>query len=345
MAESNDSTSLVPAPGQAPAIVTSETASVAVAAREKAAVEARYLVAMHRPRNPDQARVRLMQRCEVPRFAELAEYEKPVGGNKKARGGSIRLMEEIARQWGNIDVQTTVVFDDDERRIIRVTATDLESNYPASIDVILEKTVERKSPRQGDEIMSQRVNSKNETVFRIRADEDAFLVKQGANVAKARREMIRAIVPGDLVDEALEKCQATRRSEVKRDPAAARKRIADSFFQLGVMPHQLCEYLGIPSLEAVTEAQLEVLRAIYTAIRDGETTWRDIEAESAEEKQSRTTASIVQQTKATAGDLRDRVKNSRTTGGKPNGDPAMAQELERQRAMDEEDAGRGEGKK
>ena len=340
MAEQTDSTALVPAPGAAPAIVT-ETASVAVAAREKAAVEARYLVAMGRPRNPDLARTRLMKRCETPRFADLAEYSKPVGGNKKATGGSIRLMEEIARQWGNIDVQSTIVFDDEERRIIRVTATDLESNYPASIDVILEKTVERKNPRPGEEIVSQRVNSKGETVFRIKADEDAFLVKQGANVAKARREMIRAIVPGDLVEEALERCMATRRSEVKRDPSAARKRIADSFYQIGVMPNSLCDYLGKPSLEAVTEAELEVLRAIYTAIRDGETTWREVEAETEEEKLSRTTAKIVEQTKATAGDLRDRVKNSRTTAKPNGGDPAVAQELERQRQMDEEDARRG----
>lgn len=322
------------APGQAPAIVTAETASVAVAAREKAAVEARYLVAMHRPRNPDQARTRLMLRCDVPRFADLAEYEKPVGQGKKARGGSIRLMEEIARQWGNIDVQTTVVFDDDERRIIRVTATDLESNYPASLDVILEKTVERKSPRAGEEIMGQRTNSKNETVFRIRADEDAFLVKQGANVAKARREMIRAIVPGDLVDEALERCQATRRSEVKKDPTAARKRIADSFYQLGVMPNQLCDYLGIGSLEAVTEAQLEVLRAIYTAIKDGETNWKEVEAESADEKQSRTASSVATQTAVKQADLRERIGANKKP--KSGSDPEWEAERLRQRELDEE---------
>ncbi len=328
-----ESTGVALQPGQAAPIVTAETASVAVAAREKAAVEARYLVAMGRPRNPDMARTRLMTRCEVPRFAELAEYSKPVGGGKKATGGSIRLMEEIARQWGNIDVQSTIVFDDAERRIIRVTATDLESNYPASIDVILEKTVERRAPRQGDEIVSERINSQGAKVYRIVADEDTFLVKQGANVAKARREMIRAIVPGDLVDEALEKCLVTRRSEVKRDPSLARKRIADSFYQLGVMPNQLCEYLGKPSLEGVTEAELEVLRAIYTAIKDGETTWSEIEGETAEEKQSRTTATIVQTTKAGAADLRERVRNSRTNGTKTASE-LPPEEIERQHAMD-----------
>lgn len=263
----------VAAPGQQLPAPTGETASSAVAAREKASVEARYVVALHRPRNPDQARIRLLARCKSPLFAEAAEYSKPVGGGKKAKGASIRMMEELARQWGNIDVQSPVVFDDPERRIVRVSATDLESNYAASVDVILEKTVERRSPRDGEEIVSSRTNSQGVPVYRIRADEDAFLVKQNSNLAKTRRECIRAIVPGDLVEEALRACADTRASEVKQDPAGARKRLADAFYAVGVMPAQLCEYLGKPSLEAVTDAEIEVLRALYAGIRDGETTW------------------------------------------------------------------------
>lgn len=264
-------------PGQAAPIgARGETSSSAIAAREKAAVEARFLVALHRPRNPDLARTRLLARCMAPLFAEVAQYSKPVGGGKKATGASIRMMEEIARQWGNVDIQATVVFDDRERRTITVTATDLESNYSGSVDVILEKTVERRSPRDGDEVLGSRVNSTGATVYRIAADEDAFLVKQNANIAKARRECIRAIVPGDLVDEAMQVCADTRRGEVRKDPAAARKRLADAFYALGVMPDQLCELLGKPSLEAVTEAEVEYLRAIYAGMKDGEATWADI---------------------------------------------------------------------
>lgn len=56
-------------------------------------------------------------------------------------------------------------------------------------------------------------------------------------------------------------------------------------------------------------------------------------------------ADIAAQTAASAGDLRDRVKNARTTASaKIDNDPAMQAELERQRIMDEEDAGRGERK-
>lgn len=262
----------------AASVQATETSSSAVAAREKAAVEARFLVAISRPRNPDLARQRLLRRCESPVFADVAEYSKPIGG-KKVTGGSIRLMEEIGRQWGNIDIRADITFDDQERRIVHVSATDLETNYSQSVDVILEKTVERKFPKQGETVLSSRTNSKGETVYRIEADEDSFFTKQNANVAKARREMIRAVVPGDLVEEAISVARNTRRNEDAKDPAGSRKRIADSFFQIGVMANQLCEYLEKPSLEAVTDAEVEVLRQLYTSIKEGETTWTEIIAD------------------------------------------------------------------
>jgi hypothetical protein len=259
-------------------VAVAETSSSAVAAREKASVEARFLVAINRPRNFDVARQRLIRRCESPEFAEVAEYSKPIGG-KKVTGGSIRLMEEIARQYGNIDVRGTVTFDDRERRIVHVSATDLETNYSQSVDVILEKTVERRSPRTGDVVISSRANSRGDTVYRIEADEDTFFVKQNAAVAKARREMIRAVVPGDLVEEALRTATETRQSRDAKDPAGARKAIADAFFKVGVMASQLAEYLDKPSLEAITQAELEMLRQIYTAIKEGETTWAEVMAD------------------------------------------------------------------
>jgi hypothetical protein len=272
--DNNAGTSLVPAERSLPT-QQAETSSTAVAARAKAAVEARYLMALQSPRNIDLARQRLLQRCESPFFASVAEYSKPIGG-KKVTGASIRLMEEIARQYGNIDVQSTITFDDAERRIINVTAIDLESNYAQSQDIILHKTVERKHPKSTDTVIRSRLNSRNEMVYLIEADEDAFIVKQNAMISKTRREMIRAVVPGDLTEEALEHTRATRRNVDAKDPAGARKAVADAFFRAGVTARQLADYLEKPNLEAITDAELEVLRQIYTAIREGETTWKEV---------------------------------------------------------------------
>lgn len=323
---SSNGSALVPA---APVAIV-ETAASAVAAREKAAVEARYLVALHRPRNPDNARLRLLARCESPIFSEVAEYAKPVGGGKKATGASIRMMEEVARQWGNIDVQSQVTFDDPDRRNIRVTATDLESNYAASVDVILEKTVERRNPRQGEEVVGSRTNSTGQTVYRIRADEDSFLVKQNAAISKARRECIRAVVPGDLVEEAMHRCADTRRGEVKKDPAAARKRLADAFFSLGVMPGQLCEYLGKPSLEGITEAEIEILRVIFASIKEGDTTWPEV----MEEKRPSATNGEAKSEGRGTSSLKDKLQR------KAPAEPAAEPEFQDDRELVETEGGR-----
>ena len=55
-----------------------ETASAAVAAQSKAMVEARYIMAMQRPRNWDQVRQDLIKECRRPSFAhnKSAFYRK-----------------------------------------------------------------------------------------------------------------------------------------------------------------------------------------------------------------------------------------------------------------------------
>lgn len=250
-----------------------ETASSAVAAREKAAVEARFLVALHRPRNPDTARVRILNACKRPRFAEGAKYAKPVGGSKVV-GPSIRFVEEALRQWGNIDIQTPVVFDDDERRIVRVSVTDLETNTSFSSDVTLTKTVERRNPKNGDEIVRQRTNSTGQTVYIVRADEDAFLNKQNAGISKAIRNNGLRVVPSDVVEEAMDEVEETLHNEDAKDPSATRKRLTDAFYALGVMPEHIAALLG-HALESMTPAELTLLRTIYTALKDNETTWAE----------------------------------------------------------------------
>lgn len=251
-----------------------ETSSSAVAAREKAAVEARYLMAMGRPRNPDQARLRILDACKRPRFAETAIYAKPVGA-KSIEGLSVRFAEEARRGWGNLDVTSMIVFDDAERRIYRVTTTDLETNASESQDVVIEKFVERSSVRSGQTVVSTRTNTGGRTVYRIEADEDALLNKVNAQISKARRNGILAMIPSDIREEAEEQVRATRKRRDAEDPAGARKRILDSFWSIGVTAEQVAEFIGKP-LEQVNPAELDLLRSVYTAVKDGEATWADV---------------------------------------------------------------------
>jgi len=249
-----------------------ETTSTAVAAREKAAVEARFLVAIKRPRNPDQARLRILDACRRPRFAESARYSKPVG-DKRVTGLSIRFAEEAARAWGNIDVAGVIVFDDHKQRIYRITGTDLETNATQHQDVIVEKVVERRKVREGQTVIGSRTNSGGQKVYLIEANEDDLLNKSNAMISKARRNVILTLIPSDVCEEAEETVIAVLADRDSKDPAGARKQILAAFWGLGVTPEQVAELVG-KSLEALNPAELNLLRTIYTAVRDGETTWQ-----------------------------------------------------------------------
>lgn len=251
-----------------------ETASSAVAAQAKASVDARYLVAMRNPRSWDTVRLRILAACQRPGFAEVARYSKPVGG-KSVVGPSIRFAEEALRAMGNCYVETMVIFDDAERRIVRVTPTDLESNLSYPQDLLIAKTVERARVREGQTVITRRQNVKGETVYIIEATEDDLLVKQAALTSKAIRTGALRLLPSDIQEEAMEKVAETLLKEDAKDPTTAKKRLLDSFYSLGVEPSDIEDYLGHKT-EAVTPAELNLLRTVYTALRDGEATWADV---------------------------------------------------------------------
>lgn len=252
-----------------------ETTAVAVAATARALVEARYVMALQRPRDIDQVRVDILKHCKRPRFAEKAKWRRPVGDGKSAEGPSIRFTEAAALCMGNIDNSVAIVFDDQLKRIVRVAVTDLEKNVPYQADVTVEKTVERKSLKPGQVPLGSRINSYGQRVFVVEADEGALLVKQNAQVSKALRVLQLRVIPADLVEEAMDAVHETLKAEDRADPEAAKKKLIDSFTDVGVTPDRLKAFLGHPVAE-ITPAERDNLRAIYTAIKDGETTWAEV---------------------------------------------------------------------
>lgn len=259
-----------------------ETASTAVAEQARAQTNARYIVAERNPRDMDNMRVRLLADCKRPGFAAVARYSKPVGG-KPITGPSIRFVEAAIRHMGNVLVETPTVFDDPQKRIVRVALTDLETNTTYQADVVIEKTVERRQLRDGQIPLGSRTNSYGSTVYLVAASDDDLLVKSAALVSKAIRTLGLRIVPGDIVEEAMERCAETTQTRDAADPDAARKAVADNFATLGVLPSEIKAYLGC-DIGAASPAQLTELRAIFAAIRDGEAAWADVLASKAPER-------------------------------------------------------------
>lgn len=247
-----------------------ETAALAQAEQAKAAVQARYLMAMKNPRDWDTVRVRLEKECRRPGFAEVARYHKPIG--KGVEGLSIRFAEAAGRCMTNILVESHIVFDDADKRQIRVSVTDLEANLTYPIDVMLSKTVERRQLKPGEVALSVRMNSQNQPTYTLPATEDDILNKQNAQVSKAIRTAMLRILPGDIADGCEAIVLETLKNRDAADPDAAKKKILDAFASLNVMPGEIKVYLGHP-VEQLSQPEILELRALYTAIKDGEATW------------------------------------------------------------------------
>ena len=254
-----------------------DTAAAASAAHARALVEARYVVALKRPRDMDAVRARILKECMRPSFAAVARYVKPIGKDRSKwpTGPSVRFAEAAIRAMGNVTVDTTTTHDDAERRIVHVEVVDLESNVPYGLDVPVAKTIERKRAKEGDQIVGQRTNSYGEIVFILVGTDDDVLNKQAALVSKAIRTLALRLVPGDLIDEAMEQIMVTQSTEDAKDPDSARRKLFDAFGAIGVSIEQLKLYLGHDA-STLTPKETSDLRALYAALRDGETTWREV---------------------------------------------------------------------
>jgi len=249
-----------------------ETASGAMAAQAKAAEEASYLMALQRPRNLDQVRSELLRECRRPSFAQVARYRKPIG--QGIEGLSIRFVEQAMQIMGNLKSTQSTIYEDNEKRIISVSVTDYERNASHTTQLTIAKTVERRSPRSGQEIVSKRTNSSGQTVYLVKASEDELLNKQAALVSKAIRTNGLRLIPGWLQDEAEQVIIQTNSDNTAKDPDAEKRRLSDAFSDLNIMPQDLAEFLG-HDLGKVSPAELVELREVYTTIKDGQTTWQE----------------------------------------------------------------------
>jgi hypothetical protein len=249
-----------------------QMASVAMAAKSKALVEAKFTIAMHRPRNLMEARAKILEACKRPHFARTALYAKPVAGQKMI-GPSIRFAETAIQCMTNIDVSTTTVYEDEEKRTINIAVTDLESNLSYGKDVTIAKTVERRQLKEGQQAISQRLNTYGEKVYLVSATDDEIQNKIAAQESKVIRNCGLRLIPSDIIEEATETIYDTREKGSKaEDPASAIKKIADAFQTLNISPVELEKYLG-HGLATISRIELEDLRDIYQTIKDGEASW------------------------------------------------------------------------
>jgi hypothetical protein len=193
-----------------------------------------------------------------------------------------RFVETALRHYGNVLDEAAAIYEDAEKRIVRVTVTDLETNWTRHKDVLIRKTVERAQPRVNPatgepEFFGVRLNSRGGKVYEVAASDDDLLTKEGSLVSKALRTIGEKLIPVDIKEEALQLCRETLRDRAAKDPDAERKAIVDGFARLNVGAAELKTYLAGKGkdLASLSPEEMVELRKLWNAIRDGETTWSD----------------------------------------------------------------------
>lgn len=226
-------------------------------ARAVAQVKAQIIMARQFPRDPAAAMDRIFAECKRPKLAESATYAF-VRGRESVTGPSIRLAEVIARNWGNMEAGYTVLDRSNGRSVVSAFAWDLETNLRSEIQFEVKHW---RQTRSGG--------------YPLKEDRDIYELE--ANMAARRkRACILQLIPGDVVDAAVDACRATTNSKLvqsmedpkKRD--ATVRRLIDLFVGLGVSEGDLTDYIKVPAAEWTAD-HVAKLYDIYNGIKDNAT--------------------------------------------------------------------------
>lgn len=258
--------------------VRDESAVEAAAAEARALIEARFVMAMRRPRDIESFRAALLKEAARPTLAAVAIYRKPVGKRdgkmQFAEGLSVHFIRTAKSLFRNLHVDNAVTFENSQFRKIRVTVLDAEAGCTESTELVIEKAVERRYA-DGREILGERENSNGDKVYIVKSTEDELLVKQRAMIAKAERTMTEHLLPRDIMDEARAHIEAVQKKADSTDPDKAKRTIIDAFAQIDISPTDLAAYIG-HTLDRISPAELTELRGVYSTVKNGEGSWNDI---------------------------------------------------------------------
>lgn len=228
----------------------------AIADRAVAEIQAQVFMAKQFPRDENQARARILRSCQRPGLASKAIYTYPKGG-QRVTGPSIRLAEAIAQAWGNLDFNTVILEQRENESVCLSYCWDVETNTRASRSFIVPHKI---STKQGEKVLTD-----PREIYELAAN-------QGA---RRLRACILSIIPGDIVDEAIEACNVTLSGGNKRPLLDRLRELTDRFMTYYSVPLSSIErYFGYP-LDSFTEMDGVTLAGIYTALRDGASSRED----------------------------------------------------------------------
>ena len=216
--------------------------------REATEVQAMVIMAKQFPRDQIRAMDRILNACTRQSLAEGAVYSYPKGG-QNVEGPSIRLAEVLAQNWGNLDFGIRELSQANGESVVEAYAWDLETNV-----------------RQAKvfQVPHKRFSKSGSKTLTDPRDIYEVVANQGS---RRLRACILGVIPGDVVEKAVEQCSATLQSNVDLSPEGIKK-MAGVFAGFGVTIDMIQTRYQC-RIEAIRPAQYLELRKIYTSIKDG----------------------------------------------------------------------------
>ena len=213
-----------------------------------AEVQAQMIMARTNPRDQKMCMDKILNDCTRVSLAEKALYQYGRGG-AAVSGPSIRLAEAVAQRWGNLASGMREISRQNGYSECVAYAWDLETGY-----------------RDERQFQVRHWRDTKQGGYAVTEERDIY--EMIANMgARRKRAALLAVIPGDVIEAAVEECERTLHVSADTGPESL-KRVIDAFAEFGVTRAQL-EKRAQCRFEAIRPAQLVQLRKIYASLRDG----------------------------------------------------------------------------
>jgi len=227
--------------------------------RAIAEVQAAIILAKRFPRDIISATDRIMNACQRPALAESAIYTYAKGGTE-ITGPSIRLAEAMAQAWGNVQFGIRELEQRNGESTVEAFAWDVETNT-RQVKVF--------------QVKHMRFTKKGSYALEDPREIYEMTANQGA---RRLRSCILGIIPGDIVEQAVDECEKTMKAKADTGPDAIKK-LVTAFESIGVNKEQIEKRIQ-RRIDTITAANVIGLRKIYNSLKDGMSTksdWFDVE--------------------------------------------------------------------
>lgn len=224
--------------------------------REMEEVKGAIFLAKQFPRNYFEAEKRILDACKRPSLAETAMYTYN-RGSTKVEGPSIRLAKVLAQNWGNLSYGIQELEQRNGESVAKAYCWDLETN------VRQEKTFTVKHSLKTRQGLKQ-----------LKDPRDIY-EKVANDGARRVRACILSVIPGDVVEMAIEQCRQTLTGNSDK-PLKDRVSAALNHFKekYGVTQEMIEDRFGYAA-SSFSEFDLVQLTSIRNSLKDKMSTVED----------------------------------------------------------------------